>query len=140
MNNAVSNFCEFYDKLTVDKLTSLNAVYDKCAVFEDPAHTINGLDDIARYFHNMLANISYCHFEIDDVIERDRQAFVKWVMRFSHPRLGKGKEIKVPGVSYIKFDARILYHRDYMDMGSMIYEHVPLLGSVIRKVKSEMVK
>ncbi|MFT6221347.1 MAG: hypothetical protein ACJA0C_000749, partial [Candidatus Endobugula sp.] len=28
MNKAVSNFCEFYGSLTVDKLAILNTVYD----------------------------------------------------------------------------------------------------------------
>lgn len=140
MNKAVSNFCEFYGSLTVDKLAILNTVYDERAVFEDPAHKITGLDNITGYFQGMLANISYCRFEINDVIQNDGQAFVKWSMNFSHPRLGKGKDIQVPGVSYLKFDERILYHRDYMDMGAMIYEHIPVLGTIIRKVKSEMAK
>lgn len=140
MNTALSNFCKFYSNLAIDNLTDLSAIYDKQAVFEDPIHKVSGLDNISIYFQKMLANTAYCRFQINSHIEQDGQAYIRWLMSFSHPRLNKGKEINVPGVSYIEFDHRVTYHRDYMDMGNMVYEHVAILGAVIRKVKSEMLK
>jgi limonene-1,2-epoxide hydrolase len=45
----------------------------------------------------------------------------------------------VTGVSEIKFDERITYHRDYFDVGSMFYEQVPILKTIIQALKKRLV-
>ena len=60
-------------------------------------------------------------------------------MRFAHPKLNGHKEITVTGVSEIKFDERITYHRDYFDVGSMFYEQVPILKTIIQALKKRLV-
>jgi hypothetical protein len=32
----------------------------------------------------------------------------------------------------------VYYHRDYYDAGSMLYEHIPLMGYAIRKIKKKV--
>ena len=34
-------------------------------------------------------------------------------------------------------NGKIYYHRDYFDMGSLLYEHLPLLGKIIQKLNKE---
>ncbi len=31
-------------------------------------------------------------------------------------------------------------HKDYYDLGEMVYEHVPILGFIIRKIKGKLAK
>jgi hypothetical protein len=38
----------------------------------------------------------------------------------------------VRGVSHLKISDKIDYHEDFYDMGAMLYEQLPLLGSVTR--------
>jgi hypothetical protein len=54
--------------------------------------------------------------------------------------LNGGKPILLQGNSYIKFsdDNLVVYHRDYFDMGEFIYEHVPVIGWIIKKVKAKL--
>ena len=48
-------------------------------------------------------------------------------------------EIILPGVSYLTFeDGKIREQRDYYDLGAMLYEHVPLVGYVIDKIKQRL--
>ncbi len=60
-------------------------------------------------------------------------------MHLSHKRLNGGKPITLDGNSVITLDPQTkqaIYHRDYFDLGEFIYEQVPVLGFVIRKLKA----
>ena len=139
MTNILYNFCNYYEELTIEKVDGLNEIYDTNAYFIDPVHEINGLDSIKRYFQSLLVNISYCRFNIEQLIEQEDQAFLTWEMNFSHPKLSSGRAIKVQGVSQLKFNRLITFHRDYYDLGEMIYEQIPILKSLIKKVKGNLI-
>ncbi len=86
-----------------------------------------------------MSNVSYCRFAITDVVANDSQAFITWTMSFAHPKLNGHKKITLNGVSEIKFDERITYHRDYFDVGSMFYEQVPTFQTIIQALKKRLV-
>ena len=138
MHTIVENFCLYYKEFNQDSIAGLDSIYDQNAVFEDPIGKVEGLNDLKRHFSKMMSNVSYCRFEITDVVANDGQAFITWTMSFAHPKLNGHKEITVTGVSEIKFDERITYHRDYFDVGSMFYEHVPILKNVIGLLKKRL--
>ena len=138
MHTIVENFCLYYKEFNQDSIAGLDRIYDQNAVFEDPIGKVEGLNDLKRHFSKMMSNVSYCRFEITDVMANDGQAFITWTMRFAHPKLNGHKEITVTGVSEIKFDERITYHRDYFDVGSMFYEQVPILKTIIQALKKRL--
>ena len=138
MNKIIEEFCEYYKQLSLDSLCELDRLYSEKAVFEDPVDRVKGLDEITSYFSRMLDNVTYCRFDIEEVLGTDDQAFLTWRMRFSHPKLNNGREITVPGNSHIKFNKTIDYHRDYYDLGGMIYEKIPVLSIIVRKIKKRM--
>ena len=41
-------------------------------------------------------------------------------------------------ISHIRFEERINYHRDYYDLGEMLYEHIPLYGWFTRQLKTRL--
>lgn len=138
MKPIVEQFCEYYRELNHASIGRLDQLYDNKAVLIDPLHSIEGIDAISHYFETMLTNLSYCRFQIIDVLDTNHQAFVTWVMHFAHPRLNKGKAIEVTGSSHLKFDQKLIYHRDYYDLGEMLYEQIPVLGFVIDKLKQRL--
>ena len=138
MHTIVENFCLYYKEFNQDSIAGLDSIYDQNAVFEDPIGKVEGLNDLKRHFSKMMSNVSYCRFEITDVVANDGQAFITWIMSFAHPKLNGHKEIEVTGVSEIKFDERIMYHRDYFDVGSMFYEQVPILKTIIQALKKRL--
>ena len=139
MHTIVENFCLYYKEFNQDSIAGLDSIYDQNAVFEDPIGKVEGLNDLKRHFSKMMSNVSYCRFAITDVVANDSQAFITWTMSFAHPKLNGHKEITVTGVSEIKFDERIMYHRDYFDVGSMFYEQVPILKTIIQALKKRLV-
>ena len=57
----------------------------------------------------------------------------------NHPSLRAGDTIRVEGASYLRtHNGKIYYHRDYFDMGAMLYEHLPLLGRIVQRIKKRL--
>ncbi len=61
-------------------------------------------------------------------------------MTFSHPRLRGSAPVTVEGATRLEFDetGKVCLHRDYFDLGAMLYEQLPLLGSVVRTIKGRL--
>jgi limonene-1,2-epoxide hydrolase len=138
MNPAISAFRTFYESLDKDRLDRLGEVYDRDVVFCDPVHEIHGIDALRAYFAGMVGELTTCRFVIEDVLEGEGEACARWVMYFRHRRLRRGAEIAVPGVSYLRFRERVHYHRDYFDLGALLYEHIPILGVAVRALKNRL--
>jgi limonene-1,2-epoxide hydrolase len=138
MNTIVEKFCHYYKEFSQESIAGLGELYHQDVVFLDPTGKVEGLRHLKSHFSKMMSNVTYCHFEITDMVSTDTQAFITWTMTFAHPKLNHQQEISVPGVSVIMFNRRITYHRDYFDVGCMFYEHVPVLKQVIRFLKKRL--
>ena len=67
-------------------------------------------------------------------------ALLAWEMHF-RLRFWRGeREHLIRGVSHLKFDdhGKVAYHRDYWDAAEELYEKVPLLGCIMRRLKNAM--
>ncbi|WP_083000410.1 nuclear transport factor 2 family protein [Halomonas sp. GT] len=136
-DQALANFCAFFNKLDNTCTEKLYEVYTEEVVFNDPLHHIEGRSALERYFATMYENVERCQFTYHTQQQVANQAFVTWTMEFIHPRLAQGKPICVAGCSALTFaeDGRVSKHRDYFDAGAMLYEHLPIMGRVIRWLK-----
>ncbi len=142
----VHRFKRLYQQLNAGNAhgSLIDQVYSPEMVFEDSFHRIEGVPDFKAYCASVYENLSYCHFEFHQSWINQEDAMLIWTMRYAHPRLNKGNEITLEGASHIRFDniryeGKVYYHRDYFDGGRLLYEHVPLLGSVIKQLKKRMV-
>lgn len=132
----IDRFAGFYTALDAAPLDELAALYHTDAVLIDPFGQHVGLQAIRGYFSHLLENVQRCHFDIDEPLGGEERFAVTWVMHWSHPRVAGGKALALPGSSFVLVrDERIVQQRDYYDAGDMIYEHLAVLGWVIRQVK-----
>jgi limonene-1,2-epoxide hydrolase len=139
MNPLLDQFREFYRELDQSSIAGLGQIYRDDIEFCDPVHCTQGLAQLQRYFASTMQNVDYCAFDIADMVQQDDSAVAVWTMRLRHPRLQRGETIEVPGTSHLRFDQRIYYHRDYFDLGAMLYEHIPLIGGAVRSIKRRMI-
>lgn len=138
MHDALQNFKQLYRQLSRDTLTRelLLTTYRTDIQFTDPLHSITGIDALHDYFRELYSNISACEFEFHEEFFAANTAVIFWTMHYRHPRLRGGKTITVSGNSQLRFDTNGIYwQRDFVDMGAMLYEHIPLLGNLIRLIK-----
>lgn len=133
----IDDFISMYQQLNKDTLHLLTEVYSDEVIFQDPLHKVQGLENLTTYFANLYANVDFIEFNIKDVSSTHEQASVFWEMHYRHFKLNKGNLITVEGMSQLKFSSKITSHRDYFDLGSMLYEQLPLLGHMIKLVKNK---
>lgn len=135
----IERFTTFYSDVTRDALTQLPRIYSDSVRLVDPVGEHHGLAALTAYFENLLSNTTTCRFDIHSCIESAEAASVTWTMTWQHPSLAKGQPLRLDGMSELRIkDDLIVCQRDYYDLGAMLYEHVPLLGSVIRQLKQRL--
>jgi limonene-1,2-epoxide hydrolase len=60
-------------------------------------------------------------------------------MKFKTAKMKQGKPITVDGITMLKLENdKITFQRDYYDLGQMVYENIPLLGIIIKKIRRSM--
>ena len=134
----LSNFVCVYQKLSKENLKLLASIYHENVIFIDPLHTVKGFEHLHQYFQSLYQNLSACDFVIEEVIWQDSQASLFWTMTYQHPKLHKGKVVTVAGTSHIKGQGdKVTYHRDFLDLGVMLYEQLPILGKLIKWIKTK---
>ncbi len=135
----ISTVVDMYQKLDKHNLHLLADVYHPDVVFEDAVHRLEGRDALHDYLQALYANVDGCRFVIQEQQQVGDTGFLTWTMELVHPKLKNGSPISVSGVSYLKFSQhQVIYHRDYFDLGEMLYENLPLLGSIIKIVKQRL--
>ncbi|MCK6264217.1 nuclear transport factor 2 family protein [Vibrio sp. ZSDE26] len=132
----LEKFINVYQELGTENLTSLSTIYHPRITFIDPLHKAEGLKALIDRFHFSYENILQCDFAIDHVFQSNNEAAVYWTMTFRHTSLNGKQPIIVNGHSHLRAeDGLVIFHRDYLDVGAMIYEHVPFLGIAVKKLK-----
>ena len=123
-----------YENLKEGTLDEMEFFYDENVFFKDPFNEIEGRDKLTKIFGHMFETLEKPKFVILDTIENSRSAFLTWdfFLRI------KGRAYKIHGSSHLKFNKenRIIYHRDYWDVGEEILLNVPfirLMYSYFRK-------
>lgn len=130
---------QLYDDLNEESIAKLDTLYCDEVTFVDPIHHVQGIANLKTYFRNTIKGIDYCHFAFAERARQGDDVFVTWQMRLKHPKLSQGREIIVPGTSHLQLkNNKILAQTDYYDAGAMLYEHVPILGYVIEKIKTRV--
>jgi hypothetical protein len=134
----LSNFVRVYQTLSTHNLELLSSVYHQNVTFIDPIHNVEGFDDLHDYFKRLYENLSSCDFVIQNVIFEGHQAAIYWQMTYVHPKLNQGKKVTVIGNSHIQAQGdKIIYHRDHLDLGAMLYEQLPLFGKLTTWIKNK---
>lgn len=114
--------------------TKLGGVYDDQVVFIDPLHRIDGRAALETYMDRMSRGLRWARFEFGTITISGEHATIEWVMRFAMKALPG--EHALEGVTLLDVrDGLVVRHRDYFDVGAMLYEKVPALGWVIRRIK-----
>ena len=134
-STTLEQFVETYQSLSKNNLDSLRAVYSDDIQFVDNLHHLNGFEALLNYFESQYSNLSHCKFQILEAHQSGDDAWITWEMDFAHPRLNRGQSIIVPGASHLRINTLVYYHRDYFDMGQVLYENLPVIGPAIRWIK-----
>ena len=121
-------------------LHSLADFYADDIQFRDPLHAFNGLQNLTDYYAGMMGDLIECRFEFHHSMEMTEraQAILFWTMHYRLKKLANGNLLELTGNTHLLFNDKVYYHRDYFDAGSMLYEHIPVMGFAIRRIKKKV--
>lgn len=106
--------------------------------FIDPVGSLKGSDKMKAYYEGLYKNVKEIRFEFTNFVESGDQVVAIWKMHLKTDKLNGGESYAVDGNSVVRFDqsGKAIYHRDYFDMGDFVYERIPVVGFVIKKIKA----
>lgn len=138
----INRFKDLYQDLSSFNPELLHQVYADDIVFIDPITTHHGIQPVKSYFSKLISQAQSCEFAIDNIIPCDANAqdidyVATWTMTLKVPQ--RSTAITLDGITQLRINNdRITYHRDYYDLGEMVYEHLPVLGWFTRKIKKRL--
>lgn len=138
VTDTLSQFKKLFNNLSAGNVEELHKVYSHDVRFQDPFSTVEGIEELTRYFSGSYANVISCQFDFGDPVINGRNLCIPWVMRLRHKRIRNGHQVNVDGISQITIQGgKVTSHRDYFDVGQLLYENLPVLGKAIRWIRSQ---
>jgi len=127
---------DFYTSLTPESVGQVDRFYAPTARFVDPFNDVRGPAAIGKIFAHMFRQVASPRFEVSSIFESVDEGVLVWVMHWGEG--GRGGRIE--GTSHVRFgaDGRVTEHRDYWDPTPSIYASIPVLGFVMRRIKSAL--
>lgn len=123
---------EWLSNLNLESLKQIDRYYHSNCEFKDPFNHVFSRDKIHYLFCEMF-ELDDAKFELIDHIQQENKLFITWNLYFSF----RGKPQSIHGSSYILVgeDGLVTSHLDYWDAAEQVYEKIPILGWVLRKIK-----
>ena len=118
----------------------IREVYADEVFFNDTLKTVRGVDQVEEYLVASGEAIDMGTVEFLDVVGKDGDYYFRWLMTLRFKRLARGEEKRSIGMTHIRFDAegKVVLHQDFWDSTAGLFEHVPVLGSVLRQAKKRL--
>jgi hypothetical protein len=138
---AVARFEAFLSDLSTGTIkSSIRTVYAPKLFFNDTLKTIRDVDTLEKYFLASDDSMASYGLKIEQAVSTPEGVFVRWRMDVVFRRFHKGQVQSSIGITHVRFnkDGLVAYHQDYWDSGSNFYEKLPILGGLIRYVKSRL--
>ena len=139
---ALPRFAAFFSSFAPDRIERLLATtYAPDVWFNDTLKTLRGSEALAHYLKESAAAVEACRVEIEDTVRNNHGEFyVRWKMMIRFNRFKRGIDTWTVGMSHLRFgaDGRVVYHQDYWNAADGLYEHIPLLGGLIRAIKRRL--
>ena len=119
----------------------LDDLYDENVIFEDPLTRTKGLKALKKYYKHAYDPVKYIDFDFKQIHQAGMVFTCEWHMTLKASPLNFGRKYTVRGVSVITFSEesqKIITHHDYLDIGDMVYERIPFVGTLVTQIKKRL--
>lgn len=115
-------------------------VYARDAYLNDTLVGISGARRIEEYFAHTASQAREMRVEFLQRAPAGPDWYVRWRMTVVVDALNDGQPVVTYGVTQFRFDedGRVLLHKDYWDAGTGLYEHLPVVGGLIQRVRARL--
>jgi len=128
---------DFFQSISANSARTLSQIYTDDVWFKDPFNEVQGLEQVSHIFTHMFEQVDAPRFVVTHSVLQDDQAFLTWDFLFRMRRFSDDEQC-IRGASHVRFasDGRVAYHRDYWDAAEELYEKLPVVGSLMRWLKT----
>ena len=118
---------------------NLRGLYAEKLYFNDTFVTLTSIDELVDYMLK-TANNARATVEMLDVAKSDSDYYLRWSMDMEFEARGKKIRSKSIGVTQLRFDStgKVIFHQDYWDSANAFYQHLPIVGGLVQRVRNSM--
>ncbi|MEL0245731.1 MAG: nuclear transport factor 2 family protein [Alphaproteobacteria bacterium] len=131
MKSITKKYVKSFEQLKVSTISNLVDCLHESFVFIDPFNKIIGKKSFRKFLEKMFIKIKNPKFRILNILEEKNLTLIKWNFEYEISK----KKINFDGVSELIIRQNLIYkHIDYWDSGRNVYSHLPIIGSVFKKI------
>jgi hypothetical protein len=133
----LERYARFWEELSAARLPALADLLARDVRFKDPFNDVRGVAATMAVMRAMFDHGSPSFAISERALGAAGTGFLRWRCTIARAR---GPAIVLEGVSEIRFDAAglVIEHVDHWDAAEQVYEHVPVLGALLRMVKRRL--
>ena len=134
---AVQRFQDFYADITPESVASkTGGLYADNVFFNDTLKTLHGREAVQAYFLKTTHHADFVRARVVDVAHSGSNTYVRWEMDVKFR--GGREPVRTIGMTLLRFDeaGRAVLHQDFWDPAAGFYEHLPVLGGILRWIRS----
>ena len=136
---AIARFKDLFSVLSTENVRNkAREVYAENAYFNDTLKTVIGAEAIEAYLLESAGRAASITVHFDDTVGEQGEYYLRWTMSI---QFEEGSEpVHSIGMTHIRFDenGKVVLHQDYWDAASGLFEHLPVIGGLIRFVKGRL--
>ena len=135
LNRALSSYAAFFERLTPDTIARLDEYVRADVRFANPFCDTTGAEKMENLIHNLFTDVEEPQIIIHDRAVGARACYLRW--QFTAHFKGRKKTFSIDGISEVHFDGdgRVALHHDHWDTASQLYEHFPVLRTVLGAIR-----
>ena len=131
MKSITKEYVKSFEQLKISTICNLVDCLHEGFVFIDPFNKIIGKKSFRKFLEKMFIKIKNPKFRILNILEEKNLTLIKWNFEYEISK----KKINFDGVSELIIRQNLIYkHIDYWDSGRNVYSHLPIIGSVFKKI------
>lgn len=137
MNGRFKEIADWFEALSPQSLATIGEVYDEQSLFRDPFNDIQGIEKIRTIYQHMFDELEAPRFKVTRIVEQGLESFMIWNFTF----VLKGTQHQIAGCTHFVLDPislRVTLHRDYWDAAQELYEKLPLIGWLMRRLRRKL--
>ena len=140
-DSRIQPFVKLYNGMKNEALTDLiENAYTEKIYFNDTLVTIDSRKELIRYLKTTAEQVDNLELSVLDVTaigQNDQDLIVRWTMVTHLTLLGKEKKIDSAGITHLHLNGqgKIILHQDFWDSMQGFYQHIPILGGLLRWIK-----
>lgn len=138
---ALARFEAVFHNLTNEGLgPHIDMAYAETLFFNDTLHTFEQRSELVDYLERTGERLLDMQVGILGWSRQGDDLFVRWLMETEFRIAGRDKQVRTVGMTHLRFDqqGKITLHQDFWDSSQGLYEHVPLLGGLVRWIRGRL--